>query len=185
MSYLFEIKGYNVVPREEILLIEPFRSIWNSYKNKDLALKVFAYIEFMSSPYKSNPFRNYPEDEKHDKIVRKIFGNSKWKPNNKVKKAIKDLHQMYLDMNSSYRYYITAKKSIEKTLKFLESIDYYKINPKTGLPIYKPKDITAALKDLRQVKADMDALEKKMFEEFEEDMKVRSGKKISPFSIPK
>ena len=59
MAYLFKIEGKAVFPNEETLLIEPFKSIWerDTSKNKEYALEDFAYIEFITSLLKTNPYR--------------------------------------------------------------------------------------------------------------------------------
>ena len=50
-SYLFVINGYEVTPKANTLLIEPYKTIWERDKSqfKDTAKKELAYIEFTVS----------------------------------------------------------------------------------------------------------------------------------------
>ena len=59
MAYLFQINGRAVFPNAETILISPFKDIWERdlSKNKENAIQEFAYIEFMTSMLKSNPYR--------------------------------------------------------------------------------------------------------------------------------
>ncbi len=72
MAHLFIINDKAVFPNPETLLISPFKDIWDRDRSpgKENAIQEFAYIEFMTSMLKSNPYREYPEAKK-DEIIRK------------------------------------------------------------------------------------------------------------------
>ena len=63
MAFLFQVTDRAVFPNPETLLISPFKDIWerDESTNKTVAIQEFAYIEFMTSMLKSNPYRQYPE----------------------------------------------------------------------------------------------------------------------------
>ena len=58
-------------PNPETLLITPFKDIWERDKtpSKAIAIQEFAYIEFMTSMLKSNPYREYPEETEGIRIL--------------------------------------------------------------------------------------------------------------------
>jgi len=66
MAFLFTVTEKTVFPNAETLLISPFKDIWERDKTKQkiYALEELAYIEFMTSMKKSNPYRQYPETQK-------------------------------------------------------------------------------------------------------------------------
>ena len=69
MAILFQVTNKTVQPTVETLAISPFSEIWSrdTTRDKEIALKEFAYIEFMSSQLKTNPFKDYPDGEKSKK----------------------------------------------------------------------------------------------------------------------
>jgi len=186
MSFLFKINEKVVFPNEETLLIEPFKSIWkrDKTKNKNIALKELAYIEFMTSLKKSNPFRQYPEDKKEEVIKEEIIRNKKWKPDKLIMNAIEKLKVFQKEASTTYNYYLSAKTAAEKMQYFFNTVDITAVNPKTCNPLYKPRDITSALNDTEKVLSNLKSLEKKVEEELYEETRTRSDKQISPFADP-
>ena len=53
---------------------------------------------------------------------------------------------------------------------------------KTGAPIYKPKDITAALQDLDKTIISLQSLEKKVEEDLFEAARIKGQKEVSVFA---
>lgn len=185
MAFLFLVENKVVIPNTETLMIEPFASIWqrDTSPNKWEATEDFAYIEFMSSMKKTNPYRQYPENRKHDIIVQAVITREKWKPDRLIAQALKKIQEFQSEASTTYSYYMAAKKAAENLKDFFSTVDINRdVNPKTGLPIYKPKDITGALNDTEKVLANLKNLEKKVEEELYEEEKIRSDKKISPFA---
>lgn len=186
MSMLFIIEGKAVMPNPETLLISPFKEIWerDKSKNKSKAMEEFAYIEFMSSIKKSNPFRQYPQERKHEIIKEAIITQPKWKPDKLVKEGIKKIEKFQKEASTTYSYYMAAKRAAEKMQDFFNNVDLTAVNPKTLNPIYKPRDITSALNDTEKVLSNLKALEKRVEEELYEKVRSRSNKEISPFADP-
>ena len=48
MAYLFKVEGKTVYPNDEVLLISPFKEIWerDKSKGKDVARQEFSYIVY-------------------------------------------------------------------------------------------------------------------------------------------
>ena len=55
---------------------------------------------------------------------------------------------------------------------------------KTGAPIYKPRDITAALQDLDKTIISLQSLEKKVEDDLFETAKIKGQKEVSIFADP-
>lgn len=184
MSYLFNIKNNVVYPNTETLLISPFKEIWerDKSKNKTTALKEFAYIEFMTSYLRSNPFRQYPDNVKESKIISEIIRDDKWRPDTYVKQALQKIEQFQEEASTTYTYYLSVKNAAENMKDFFNTVDLNKKNIKTGAPLYKPADLTRAFTDTNRVLSNLKELEKKVEEELYEEVKTRSDKKISIFA---
>lgn len=186
MAFLFEVNEKVVFPNSETLLVSPFKEIWNRDKSKakHTALEEFAYIEFITSMKKSNPYRQYPEDKKEGVVREAVITNEDWQPDELVKEAVKKIIEFQEESSTTYRYYMSAKRAIETMIEFFNNVDLSERNFKTGNPIYKPSDITRAFNDLEKNMANLKALEKKVEEELFEETKNRSDKQISPFADP-
>lgn len=186
MSYLFEISGNAVIPSPSLLVLEPFKKIWERDKdsNKVLAYKELAYMEFMASSQKSNPFSGYPEINRAEVIKASLFKDfPKWAPDKHIEEGIKFIKKVQTEGSPTYSYYIAARVSAENMKDFFLSVDLSERNDK-GMPVYKPKDITSALIDTEKVIQNLDALHKKVEEELYDSIRVKSGKEISPFADP-
>lgn len=186
MSYLFQIHGQAVYPNPETLLIHPFNEIWERDKSpkKAYAIQEFAYIEFMSSMMKSNPFREYSEESRESEIRKKIITTLEWQPDDLVIDAINQLKDWQETASITYRYWMSNKAAAEKMIDFFENFDMDERNPKTMSPIYKPRDITSAIADAERMLTTLNTLKKKVDEELFESTKTKGDKTISPFADP-
>ena len=186
MAVLFVVEGKAVMPNPETLLLSPFKEIWerDKAKNKENAIQEFAYIEFMSSMRKTNPYRQYPQNKKDEVIREAVITQIDWQPDELIKKAIHKIDQFQKEASTTYSYYIAAKRAAEKMQDFFNEVDVTAVNPKTFNPLYKPRDITSALNDTEKVLANLKALEKKVEEELYEETKSRANKQVSPFADP-
>jgi len=186
MAYLFVVQEKIVIPNPETLLIPPFKEIWerDTDKRKETALQELTYIEFMSSFKKSNPFKDYPEDRKSNMIIASVIKIDDWKPDRLVIEGIKKIQELQTNGSATFSYYLSAKNAAEKLQNFFNNFDMDERHPKTGLPIYKPKEITSALMDTERVLNNLTNMAKKVEEELFEDSKIKADKKISIFASP-
>ena len=186
MAFLFTVTEKTVFPTAETLLISPFKEIWKRDKTKEkyAALEEFAYVEFISSMRKSNPYRQYSERMKESKVRGAVITREGWEPDELIKKAIHKVQQFQKEASTTYSYYMAAKKAAEKMQDFFNEVDITAVNEKTLNPIYKPRDITSALNDTEKVLSNLKTLEKKVEEELYEETKNRSNKEISFFADP-
>lgn len=185
MSFLFNIEGRAVFPNAETLLISPFKEIWerDESPNKENAIEDFAYIEFMTSMLKSNPFREYTEDRKEEVIIENIITQENWKPDELVKAAMDKVIEFQEEGSITYQYWMAAKQAAEKTIKFFMTFSLLERDDK-GKPIYKPREITTAIGDTEKVLQSLDSLKKKVDEEVFDKTRNRGNKEISPFAKP-
>ena len=188
MINLFNIEEYKVIPNKEALMIFPYSSIWND-NTKEMALLKFAYIEFMSSYKKSNPFIGYPEKDRGDKILDKILTNSidpaSIKDDVLVQQGIEVYKQFQEESVPTIRLYNSSLIAADKLQDFFLTFDFTKISPKTGLPLYKPADITRALKDVNEIIKTLNSIKKQVYQELDETAKGKAGRDINYFEIPK
>ncbi len=186
MAFLFTVSEKTVFPNPETLLVQPFKEIWGRDKSKEKynALEEFAYIEFMSSMKKSNPYRQYSEKDKESKVRKAVITRTDWEPDELIIQGIHKVKQFQKEASTTYNYYMAAKKAAEKMQDFFMEVDINAVNEKTLNPIYKPRDITSALNDTEKVLSNLKTLEKKVEEELYEETKNRSNKEISFFADP-
>ncbi len=180
---IFEIKNSTAQPTMEILLITPFKEIWDRdlHTHKGMAIKEFTYIEFMCSPKKTNPFWGYIElKERSDKIIERIFPNKEWQPDNLIAEAINIYREFLKKASPSLNYLDSAMQGIIKVQDFFKTVDLNKTNSKGAL-LYKPRDITTALSDTEKVIKNLDNLREKVVQELLDAGKTMNNRKISEF----
>lgn len=185
MAHLFKIEGNVVYPKEETLLIEPFKQIWerDNSKGKEQAIKDFSYIEFMTSFLESNPFKGYSLEARKTILAKTIYKVEIFKPDELILEGMKAIETFQKDASPTYSLYLSSLRAKDTVQSFLDKVDLTKINFKTGNPMYKPKEITSALLDMDKVSASLDALKKKTEEELYEAVKTKGQKVISPFAM--
>lgn len=186
MAFLFQINDKAVYPNPETLMIYPFSDIWerDTSPGKEIAIQEFAYMEFMVSMLKSNPYREYQDDRKEIVIRQEVIRELDWQPDELVQAGMDKLREFQTEGSLTYRYWISNKVALEKQIEFFEQVDINERNPKTFAPIYKPKDIPDAVANAEKVLTTINALKTKVDEELFESAKTRSQKVISPFADP-
>lgn len=186
MSYLFTIENKVVKPNLETLMVSPFREIWERDTNpgKFTASNEFAYIEFMSSVKKTNPYKGYGIEERQIRLNKDIMGHENYAPDELVLAGISWLIDHQKSASATYNYYLSAKIAAEKMQNFFNDFDIQAVNIKTGNPLYKPKEITSALIDTSKVLENLISLEEKVNNEIFETIKNKGQKIVSPFANP-
>ena len=184
MAYLFKVEDKVVKPTDEVLQVSPFKEIWERdvSPNKEVALQEFTYIEFMTSALKTNPYRGYSEDRKAAVIIKDVIHVENWQPDVLVYKGMEKVKEFQKDGSESYSLYLSAIVAKNKLQDFFNTFNMNKVNMKTGAPIYKPKDITAALQDLDKTIISLQSLEKKVEEDLFEAARIKGQKEVSVFA---
>ncbi len=186
MAYLFKVEGKAVFPTEEVLLIPPFSEIWNRDKSKDkrTAMQEFAFIEFVGSMKKTNPYKGYDSSLRARKVAEDIVTVKGWEPDEKVIEGVKRIDEFQKNASATYSFFKSVKKAAENLKSFFNSVDLTMTNLKTGNPMYKPADITRAISDAEKILNSLKSLETKVEEELYEETKTKGNKEISPFANP-
>jgi hypothetical protein len=186
MSLLFTIENKVVKPYTETLLISPFKEIWERDTNpgKFIAIDEFTYIEFMTSVKKSNPYKGYQEEERARRLALDIMKHEGYIPDDLVKKGMQVLVDFQASASVTYNYYMSVKNAIYKVQTFFNTFDLNEKNEKTGLPIYKPKDITMSATDTEKVLQNLATLQEKVDNELFESVKIKGQKSVSMFANP-
>lgn len=186
MAFLFTIENKIVKPNVETLLIHPFNEIWERDESptKVEAIEDFTYIEFVTSARKTNPYAGYADDIKREKVKADIITREDWVEDDLILKAIRKIEEFQVEASVTYNYYMAAKKAAEKMQDFFLNFDMNKVNIKTGMPIFKPKDITSSLMDTSKVLENLNTLKEKVEQELFEQVKNRGQKVISRFADP-
>lgn len=180
---IFKIEAGVVKPTIEILLIDPFKTIWercSPLTNFARSMQEFAYIEFMCSPKKSNPYHGYAEDVKEDKIIRGIFKDEQYTPDALVKEAMDVYKEFFYEASPTLTFLEDARTGAEKLKSFFRTFDINATTDKGAL-LYKPADITRALSDTLGVIRTLAALEDKVHQEVFDTVKSKGDREINPF----
>lgn len=181
---LFKLEGNNVKPTEHALLVRPFSDIWHRDKDpeKTRAIAEFTFIELNCSYKKSNPFKGYPDGVREAEILSNLPVKIDIE-DELVQEGIKMYDKLRLEASVTLQYYLSAKIGAEKTLQWLKEFDLDKRNERNGNLLYKPKEVTAALKDTFEVLKTLNAMENKVYEELYESAKTKGNKEINPFEM--
>lgn len=187
MSLLFTVESKVVSPTTQVLLIPPFKEIWerDTSTDKRYAIEDFSYIEFMASIQKSNPYSGYAEHQRPEKIIKDVITRENWDQEDPLLvQGIAKLKEFQAEASVTYNYYMAAKSAAEKMQMFFINFSMSDVNLRTGAPIFKPKDITSALNDTSRVLENLNTLREKVDNEVFEEIKKKGQKVVSPFADP-
>lgn len=122
MSKLVELKEGVIIIAPELLMIEPFKSLWESDKTKEKleSTKVIKYLWFYIDF--ASPYFMYPDDKKHELICEYILSDKKFKQ----PKNFKDLIDSFNKANPRPAVdMITASMEVIYKMKdFFKSVDF-------------------------------------------------------------
>lgn len=182
MAYLFVTENGIAKPNTETLLISPFKDIWERdiTTTKEVAIKELTFIEFMTSKKKTNPYAGYDEDIRFERLKREFFSED-WRMDAHIEQAMSKIIEFQVEASPTYTYYQAAIKAAEKMKSFFNNFDINERNERNGNPIYKPADITRAIKDTNGVLQDLNKMKDNVEQELFEQTKTRNNKTINPF----
>lgn len=185
MSLLFEIKGRQVLPKPEVLLTEPFKTIWerDETEKKNIAIMEMSYAEFVTSEMSSSPYSGYQGQERIDKIMEQTVKpvDPDWVPDSLVREAVEYLREMMNEGSYSYKFYLSAIGAAEKVRDFFETFDMNERNERTKVPIFKAKEILDAVSKSTDTLETMNKLKQKVRDEIYATSRMKSKKVISEY----
>jgi len=183
---LFKVEGNLVVPTEHALLMYPYSEIWDrdTDPTKLEAKRQFAYIELNCSYKKSNPYKGFADDVRKGKVLKAIYREDadSFVEDELIVEGMKLYEYLRVEASPTLQYYLSAKAGAEKMMSWLNDFDMDKLDSR-GNPLYKPREITSALKDSYDVMKTLNAMEEKVYEQLFETMKTKGNKEINHFEM--
>lgn len=185
MAYLFIVENNVAKPNTEVLLLEPFKTIWerDESENKSQAIKEFTFIEFMTSKKKTNPYAGLPDEDRLIVLNKAIMKDEEYQFDSQIEIAMSKIIEMQKEYSPTYSYYEAAKIASEKMKSFFLEFDINERNERNGNPIYKPSDITRALNETDKVLQNLNSMKEKVEQELFDTTKTRGNKQINPFEV--
>ncbi len=163
---LIKINNNQVELAEGALKIPEFEKIYKEKKNYiDYFVAIFLFADFSSA------YRNYPEDER----IKKLENDLKIKFDSDLLAAISRFKEM--SYSFSMRYYEANQNAINKTMDYLNNVDYSQVDNKGNL-LYNIKTVTDTVKNCSAILASLSTLEEKVHSEQLTASKVRGNANI-------
>lgn len=185
MAHLFIVENNVARPNLETLLIEPYKTLWerDTSKDKSRAIKEFTYVEFMVSKKKSNPYAGYDRENRKRELKKLLKFPQDWDEDIYIVEAMRELEKFQTEASSAYTFLIAAEEAASKIKSFYMTFDLNERNTRTGVPIYKPKEITSAINDAEANIRNLHSLKEKVEQELFEATKTRNNRDINPFEV--
>lgn len=179
---IFLLENNVVKPTPESLLIRPFKQIWDRDKTvkKERAMKEIAYIEFMKSFKRSNPFIGYEDFDRHRKVCQFVFDDNKYVPDEVVQQAMKVYDELQNEGSLSLRYYKSLVQGVDKLIKFVETVDLDERDLK-GTAVWNPTHITNITKTAGDTLKQLNMMKEQVEQELYESSKTRGNREINIF----
>ena len=181
MSWFFEFDGKECRPKAEVLLVEPFKGMWEADRKK--AVKAFTFAELYTSKSRSNPYAGYSNEVRMEKLGFEVYGRRGMvfsDLDDDVKECVRSLEEWQTEGSVTWRYYMSQVTAAEKLISFFNSVDLHERNDKSS-PIYKPKEITSALADAEKIMQNLTALRAKVEQEMFESAKGVAGRETGAY----
>ncbi len=126
MSKIIDLVDGKVQISPECLVIEPFKTIWESDKNKEKvsATNIIKYIWFYTDF--NSPYYQQNDSERHNLIVEYVILDNKFKVTEAVKKGIESYKKVIT--TPSMKLFEAVQESIAKMEEFFRGTDYTEEN---------------------------------------------------------
>lgn len=179
---LFTVQNGKAMPSVHALIIEPFKTIWKEDTDvtKGNAITDFTFIELCCSPKKSNPYCGYDVDQRYRVLKKELYGDEAYELPNIVIDGITKYEELLDNHSPTLSLLKAALSGAEKFKEQLQKLDLNE-RTKAGSAVYKPRDITNAMKDLPEMAKSIESLRDKVFKELLEEGKTRSNRQIGHF----
>lgn len=170
MIKLFKYEGYKIIIEPEILLLKPFKQIYQRDRSssKDKAMLELGFIYFYCDP--RSDYQYITDDDLRKEAIKEGEGLSKsWEPDNIIKDAIK----LYCSFKPTSALLLEDTRSaVDKLRVLLRDIDLGKLDDK-GKPIYTLNTITATIKQIPSLVEELDKAEKILASELRDNNRMR------------
>lgn len=172
MIRLFKFEGYSLSIEPEILLLAPFKAIWDrdTTPDKRVAMQEFGYLYFMGDP-RSDYQYIVDEEERQKEIIKGQGMPNRWKPDKVVKRAL-DFYNSFKPASAGLLE--DTRVAINKLRELLRNIDLTQTDDK-GKPIYTLNTITATIKQIPGLVKDLDEAERTLSKDIMNESKARGS----------
>lgn len=178
---LFELNNGRAFPSVHALLIEPFKTIWEAddTKEKGNAIRLFSYVELMCSPKRSNPFFGYAENIRSFKVKKEIYKDENYADTMFMISGIAAYKELLANSSPSFDLLNSGLQAKDALVDFLTNSEKLLAERnKSGMPLFKPVDITNALVKIGTITKELEAARDKVGEELKEAAKTRGQRTI-------
>jgi len=185
MSKLFVIENQICKPQEEVLLIEPFKSIWENDNTpyKEIAIKKFTFMELYASKSVSNPYAEYDDKRRLEELSELYLGQKQSNYimlDEELLKGVQVIQEFQNNGSASMRLYRGLLASVDRLIEHLNELDP-DARTNTGAYVIKPVDILNAVAKANDAVISLDALKKKIEQEQLESTRTKGNKVISDY----
>ena len=146
MKNLFDLKERKVTFAPQALLIPEFKVLWDTdeTEHKETAIQKLSYVYYLCD-YKSPYVLSVPPELLRSTVGRDFMKDEDYEPDIEVVVAIEKYKE--LQRTPSMGLLEAATITIHKLSSYLRSVDLSE-RDKSGKPLYKPSDVTSALKSI-------------------------------------
>jgi hypothetical protein len=174
---LIEIENYELKIAPELLLVRPFRRLWNQDRSdrKEKFYQQMSYVFFMVSPQSTYSYV-LDLDERSKMIIEQEGLPSDFRPSELLVEAMK----VYKNHTTtvSQKLLQDALVAADTVGTFLRTVDLTEEDDK-GRPKYQVSQITAALKNLEGIINTIQTLQKKVEQEIADNGKARGTQELT------
>lgn len=169
---LVKIENYELKINDELLLLKPFKVLWDSDKTNNKT-HFFEFLSILYFVYDPRSDYSYLIDE--DTRLKEVCNTNGYKiPKfNKQEKECVNLYKS-LTTTASLELLRSSKMAIDKVRDFLENVDLKDTDDK-GKPLYTINSVTSAIKMIPQLAKDLSNAEKAISKEIEEQGRARGN----------
>lgn len=176
---LIKFEDFQIKLADEAFLVRPIRRLWNQDRSaqKEQFWRQMSYLYFMVSP-SSNYSYILDMDERAAEIIKQEGLPEDFKPSPLLKEAM-DIYKK-LTITPSQKLLEASLKAANTVSKFLSDDTILEKTDEKGRPMYQISSVTAALKNVEGIVSSLQALQKKVEAELEEDSgKARGSQELT------
>lgn len=169
---LLKYEGYKVTIEPELLVLKPFKKLWerDKSKNKERAITELAFIYFFCDP--RSDYQYITDDEARKQAIKEGEGMKEdWEPD----KILYDAMDYYSSFKPTSALLLQdTRYAVDKLRNLLRNLDLNQVDDK-GKPIYTLNTFTATIKQIPSLVKDLDEAERALAKDIVEAGKARGG----------
>lgn len=170
---LVKIDNYQLLIEDELLLLRPFRVLYNADRTKDKS----KFMDFMSMIYfVYDPRSDYSYIVNEEERWKEVCDSNGYEVPKSFSKNESECIELYKKLTTTISTELlrSTKLAIDKVREFLENLDLYATDDK-GKPLYTINTVTSAIKQVPLLAREVREAEKAVAKEIEEQGRARGG----------